>query len=106
MVYVDSRNLGYRPFIWRWLNARAASKPEQAEPLRQLFEKYVIPCVEWVTEGADGMELVKKPKQSVPHTALNMVTQLCSLLDATLVDHPKMQDSQVCGCAWRLHAFC
>jgi len=22
MVYVDSRNLGYKPFVWKWLNAR------------------------------------------------------------------------------------
>lgn len=22
MVYVDSRNLGYKPFIWKWCNGR------------------------------------------------------------------------------------
>lgn len=22
MVYVDSRNLGYKPFVWKWINSR------------------------------------------------------------------------------------
>lgn len=39
MVYVDSRNLGYKPYIWTWLNKR----PKQAEVdiLKGLFDKYV-----------------------------------------------------------------
>lgn len=39
MVYVDSRNLGYKPYIWTWLNNR----PKQAEVdiLKSLFDKYV-----------------------------------------------------------------
>lgn len=28
MVYVDNRNLGYEPFIWKWLNSR--KEEEQA----------------------------------------------------------------------------
>jgi hypothetical protein len=43
----------------------------------------------------DGHDIVKKPLQRVPHTNLNMVAQLCRLLDATIIDHPKMEDPQV-----------
>ena len=93
MVYVDSRNLGYRPFIWTWLNGR--TRPSESDTLRMMFDKYAIPAVEWVVEGIDGDELVRRPKQSVPITNLNMVTQLCNLLDATLVDNPRLQDSQI-----------
>jgi hypothetical protein len=93
MVYVDSRNLGYQPYVWRWLNSR--TRPGEAEALRQLFDKYVTPAVDWVCDGVDGVDLVKRPKQSIPHTNLNMVAQLCDLLAATLVDHPKLQDPAV-----------
>ena len=94
MVYVDRRNLGYKPYIWKWLNTR--TKPGEAEALQELMDKYAVPAIEWVTEGLDGHDLVKKPLQSVPHSGLNMAGQLCRLLDATIIDHPKMQDPQVC----------
>lgn len=38
---------------------------------------------------------VRKPKQTVPVTNLNMITQLCNLLDITIEDHPRMADPQV-----------
>eukprot|EP00882_Tetradesmus_deserticola_P017741 GHRQ01019020.1.p1 GENE.GHRQ01019020.1~~GHRQ01019020.1.p1 ORF type:complete len:126 (-),score=49.55 GHRQ01019020.1:599-976(-) len=93
MVYVDSRNLGYKPYFWRWLNTR--TRPGEAEALQQLIDRYAVPAIEWVAEGLDGHDLVKRPQQSVPHTNLNMAAQLCKLLDATIIDHPKMQDPQV-----------
>lgn len=93
MVYVDSRNLGYKPYFWRWLNTRI--RPGEAEALQLLIDKYAVPAIEWVAEGLDGHDLVKRPQQSVPHTNLNMAAQLCKLLDATIIDHPKMQDPQV-----------
>lgn len=93
MVYVDSRNLGYKPYLWRWLNSR--TRPGESEALQLLIDKYAVPAIEWVSEGLDGHDLVKRPQQSVPHTNLNMAAQLCKLLDATIIDHPKMQDPQV-----------
>jgi len=84
MVFVDSRNLGWRPYLWRWLNGRTAAG--EAEALRPLFEKYAAPAIEWVLEGVDGDDIVKRPVQAVPLTALNMLTQLCGLLDATLAE--------------------
>lgn len=98
MVFVDSRNLGYKPYYWRWLNGRPS--PVEAESLRQLFEKYAVACIDWVCEGLDGADLVKKPAQTVPHTNLNMVMQLCNLLEANITDHAKMQDAQVGWSMW------
>ncbi len=57
MVYVDSRNLGYRPYVWTWLNGR--TKQSESDVLRSLFEKYAHPCVDWVLEGIDGDDLVR-----------------------------------------------
>lgn len=104
MVYVDSRNLGYKPYFWRWLNTRI--RPGEAEALQLLIDKYAVPAIEWVAEGLDGHDLVKRPQQSVPHTNLNMAAQLCKLLDATIIDHPKMQDPQVRSPAADITAAC
>lgn len=93
MVYVDSRNLGYKPYIYTWLNGR--TKQGEADILRGLFEKYTVPCIDWILEGVDGEELVRRPKQAIPVTNLNMTTQLCNLLAATITDHPRMGDPQV-----------
>ncbi len=48
MVYVDSRNLGYKPYIYTWLNGRP--KQGEVDILRGLFEKYAVPAVDWVLE--------------------------------------------------------
>ena len=93
MVYVDSRNLGYKPYVWTWLNGR--TKQAEADILRGLFEKYAYPCVDWVVDGVDGDDLVRKPRQTVPITNLNMVTQLTTLLDCLFTDHPRMGDPQI-----------
>lgn len=52
MVYVDSRNLGYKPYIYTWLNSRA--KQGEVDILRGLFEKYAVPAVDWVLEVRIG----------------------------------------------------
>jgi hypothetical protein len=44
----------------------------------------------------DGDELVPRPRQGVPVTALNMAAQLCSMLDALLTEDSRVQgDPQV-----------
>lgn len=80
MVYVDSRNLGYSPFVSSWL--ASVTNQEEQDLLRGLFEKYATPCIAWVIEGVEGDELVKRPQQSIPTTNLNMIRQLTTLLDA------------------------
>jgi hypothetical protein len=97
MVYVDSRNLGYKPYIWTWLNSR--KDEEEKELLKSLFEKYAAPCVSWVLEGIDGAQLVQRPCQSIPITNLNMMHQLTTLLDALRGPSGSFKDSQVGNCA-------
>ncbi|KAF5830619.1 hypothetical protein DUNSADRAFT_14266 [Dunaliella salina] len=92
MVYVDSRNLGYKPYVWKWLNTR---KDSEVDVLRLLFEKYAYPCVDWVIEGIDGDDLVRKPKLTVGVTNLNMIAQLCHLLNIVTADNPRMSDPQL-----------
>ncbi len=61
MVYVDSRNLGYRPYVWTWLNGR--TKQTEVDILKSLFDKYASPCVDWVLEGVDGDDLVSATRR-------------------------------------------
>lgn len=93
MVFMDSRILGYRPLLWRWLNTR--TRPGESEALSLLLEKYAAPAIDWVCQGLDGHDIVRPPQLRLPHPPLCMAAQLTRLLDATLIDHPKMQDPQV-----------
>ena len=104
MVYVDSRNLGYQPYVWTWLRTR--KDEDEQEALRGLFDKYAAPCVEWVLEGVEGAELVKPPVQTVPITNLNMMHQLTQLLDTLAGVSGSIQDAQVRGHCMRPRAAC
>ena len=68
---------------------------QQREALRSLFDKYIQASVDWVLEGVDGDDLVKKPLQIIPVTSLNMVTQCCNLLDAALSEEDALRDPAV-----------
>jgi hypothetical protein len=103
MVYVDSCNLGYQPFVWTWLTARADE--EEREMLRGLFDKYSKPCVDWILEGVEGSEIVRRPERAIPVTNLNMISQLTTLLEIQLGASGTIKDTQVCICA-ETHGCC
>jgi len=99
MVYVDPKNIGYRPFFERWIKTRSFStgygnddheddgcgkvdEAHIANLLLDLFDTYVPKAVDFVLEGVLGDRIVERPSQVIPITNLSMVRQLCSLLDA------------------------
>ncbi|KAA0154745.1 hypothetical protein FNF29_02274 [Cafeteria roenbergensis] len=90
MTYVDPKNLRFRPYFWRWATLRAEGPPRrdaERDDLMALFDHYVPRCIEYVLEGDQGDDtgdVVEPLRQVVPITELNMVHQLCSLLDAIL----------------------
>ena len=83
MVYVDPKNLGYLPYVWRWLQMRPEA---EAAALQPLFDKYLPPLVDFVAEGADGDQMVKRLRLTVPRTRLNLATQLCTMLEVLLTE--------------------
>ena len=93
MVFVDSRVLGFRPYLWRWLNTR--TQPGQAQTLSLLLEKYAMPAIDWVNRGTCGHASVSGKQLRLPHAPLCMAAQLTRLLDATLADAPDVKDPQV-----------
>ncbi|XP_051888343.1 dynein axonemal heavy chain 10 [Pristis pectinata] len=82
MVYVDPKNLRYRPYWEKWINERTI-KQEQTD-LPKLFNKYVPHILELIVEGMLDGRQVEKLKTIVPQTELNMVTQLTKMLDCLL----------------------
>lgn len=67
----------------------------EAGLLKQLFSKYATPAVDYIMEGIDAGELVQKVKLTIPVTSLNLITQLCHLLDTLLKESSHYTDPNV-----------
>lgn len=91
MVYVDTSSIGVDPYIWRWCNSR---QEEEAEVLRSLFTKYTRPCLDYVLTGYDGETFQAALRTCIPRTELNLVSQLCCLLESVLPTSPPITDPQ------------
>ncbi|XP_053327864.1 dynein axonemal heavy chain 10 [Spea bombifrons] len=102
MVFVDPKNLKYRPYWQKWISNRP-NKQEQSE-LNRLFEKYVPQCLEMIIEGIIDGRQGEKLKTIVPQTDLNMVTQLSMMLDA-LIDK-ETDDVDVLECYFIEALYC
>jgi dynein heavy chain, axonemal len=97
MVYVDPKNLGYLPFWQKWLMSRPKLQREQ---LQELFEQYIPGTMEYILEGIDGSQQEKPLKPIIPQTNINMITQLCNVLDATLNTNLTANDSDIIECGF------
>ncbi|CAM9101409.1 unnamed protein product [Chrysoparadoxa australica] len=108
MVWVDPKNLGYRPYYERWVRMRFGDGvtiiPENqtdADYLILLFDKYVPACVDYVLSGLIKGEQVEKLRQVIPITNVDMVKQLCSSLDQFL-----SPDTEAKGDIEGVYMFC
>ena len=61
MVYVDPEDIGWKPYLWKWLNTRP---PAEQEVLRPLTDKYLEKCVDYVMDGI--WNKVNKGVRAVP----------------------------------------
>ncbi|RKO94122.1 dynein heavy chain and region D6 of dynein motor-domain-containing protein [Blyttiomyces helicus] len=82
MVYMDPKNLGYKPYYQRWVNVQPSKA--DGDLLHRLFTKFVPPCIEYVIEGTFEGFLGEPLKRVIPVTALSMISQLCALLGMQL----------------------
>lgn len=80
MVFVDPKNLGYDPYWQRWLRSRP--HPLERDYFQKLYELYVIGALAYILYGEVGFQQFKPLKLIVDQTGLNMVVQLCFMLDA------------------------
>lgn len=70
MVYVDPKNLGYQPYMDKWI--RGMSEPDQ-DFLSGMCEKYVHGSLKLILEGMFGSQVVKPLRMIIPQTGLSMV---------------------------------
>jgi len=57
MVFVDAKNLRYAPYWERWVKLKQEKYNEtMAESLRELYQKYIPPCIDRIFEGQTGGE--------------------------------------------------
>ena len=70
MVYVDPKNLGYQPYMDKWINTRNES---ERNILKNLCDKYVHGAISLIIDGMLGLQQVSPLKMIIPQTSLNMV---------------------------------
>lgn len=84
------KSMRHHPSIWH------ARRVEEADVLRDLMDKYVKRCIDFVLEGIADDVITMPLQQTIPLTNLNMVTQLCILLEVILVDDTTVCNPTVC----------
>ncbi|GMI47335.1 hypothetical protein TrCOL_g3071 [Triparma columacea] len=91
MVWVDPKNLGYRPYYEKWVRTRCGDVLEvaqeheiEADHLTEMFDKYVVKSIDYVLKGLVDGEMGEKLNQVVPIGNIDLTKQLCSMLDAFL----------------------
>eukprot|EP01022_Parablepharisma_sp_SALTPOND_P017583 TRINITY_DN2831_c0_g1_i1.p1 TRINITY_DN2831_c0_g1~~TRINITY_DN2831_c0_g1_i1.p1 ORF type:complete len:4437 (+),score=698.95 TRINITY_DN2831_c0_g1_i1:410-13720(+) len=119
MVWMDPKNLGYKPYYDRWVKEKARRDPEKPregleaieDHLNQLFKNYVKPCIDYILEGKEEKEEVGKPLQLItPQSGLNMVKQLCTIMDvffpqdASAADSDHLENIFLMALTWSLGA--
>ncbi|XP_013925275.1 PREDICTED: dynein heavy chain 10, axonemal-like, partial [Thamnophis sirtalis] len=101
MVFVDPKNLRYRPYWDKWTKER--SKQEK-QLLDRLFDKYVPCLIEMIVEGIVDGRQGEKMKMIIWQTDLNMVTQLSMMLDALI--ETEVEDPDILECYFLEAIYC
>ncbi|ORZ39411.1 dynein heavy chain and region D6 of dynein motor-domain-containing protein [Catenaria anguillulae PL171] len=78
MVYMDPANLGWRPFVRRWMVTTVSQylNEEQRVYIDQLFDHAVD----------EALYFIRKQRELIPTVNLNLVISLCRLLTTFLVE--------------------
>lgn len=90
MVFVDPKNLGYKPYWQKWCNLH--EKKDESECFKRLFDKYVPLLIEMIVDGIVDGKQGERMKTIINLTSLNMIVQLCSLLDSLLLPFENLKE--------------
>ncbi|NWH62016.1 DYH10 protein, partial [Geococcyx californianus] len=102
MVFVDPKNLKYKPCWQKWIQER--ENEEERIELNRLFEKYVPYLIDMIVEGIVDGRQGERLKTIVLQTDLNMVMQLTVMLEALVVVRP--DDPDVLECFFLEALYC
>lgn len=76
MVYVDPKNLGYQPYMDKWIQVKSEADQDL---LRAMCEKYVHCSLKLIFERTFGHQTIEPLQMIIPQTGLNMVIIYYSL---------------------------
>ena len=97
MVFVDSQILQPLHLFTRWAqqyNQDMEEDEKVSDLLLKLFKKYVDRLLQIIFKKTQvGKDQDTKPQLSIELTPLNLVSQLCKLMDSLMVDHQSSADS-------------
>ncbi|PNF33091.1 Dynein heavy chain 10, axonemal [Cryptotermes secundus] len=107
VVYVEPRNLGYKPYWDRWLRSRPGD--EEKAQLEDLFVQYVDPQIKHIIEGQMGLMQATPLKTVIPQRGLNMIMQLCFMIDVLIPareDPSKQVTGELLECLFLQALYC
>lgn len=115
---MDNALLGYKPFYYRWCKVGGdkekksdEKRPEKIkERLESFAETFVEPLIRFIKEGLDEKEKKGALFEIQPRTELNLVKQMCSLVDILIEDtkYMELMDEEllnrifIFSCVWGL----
>ena len=103
MVWVDDKDLGWKPYYEWWAKIKEENVEGLTEALMVLYDRFVDKSVKFILEGVDGDEVGVTLKNATPRTGLNMVKQLCTMIDLLL---PKENPPSEADLLENLFVFC
>ncbi|XP_071441594.1 dynein axonemal heavy chain 10 [Hetaerina americana] len=89
MVYVDPQDLGYKPFLKRWI--MQWPDPEQQSFIEDIFKQYIENVLGFLKIGPLGPSR-SSPKMIISQTDLSVVSQLCYLLNSLFPTKQSIQN--------------
>ena len=109
MVFVDDKDLGYQPYYEKWAKTKQESGEGLYDIFMSLFTRYIEKCVSRIIEGkADDGSFEAPFINATPRTGLNLVIQLCKLIDILISEDNTPQENDliepvfVFGMLWSL----
>jgi dynein heavy chain len=85
MVWVDPKDLGFKPFYEKWVHSRCGDKREsECEALLEFFDRYLGKTVQYVCDAVIDGEIVKRLSMVIPMTKIGLIMQLSTMFDAAL----------------------
>lgn len=78
MVYVDPKNLGYQPYMDKWIQVKSEADQDF---LSGMCEKYVHGSLKLILEGMFGSQVIEPLRLILSQTGLNMVITRLAIYD-------------------------
>eukprot|EP00818_Percolomonas_sp_WS_P004801 CAMPEP_0117449454 /NCGR_PEP_ID=MMETSP0759-20121206/7954_1 /TAXON_ID=63605 /ORGANISM="Percolomonas cosmopolitus, Strain WS" /LENGTH=4456 /DNA_ID=CAMNT_0005241931 /DNA_START=311 /DNA_END=13681 /DNA_ORIENTATION=- len=101
MVYVDPKNLPCESYFYRWKVRTFRDDEDKGAIFDKFFEHYVNRALDFVLEGVEPDGTISRPVNLIlPVTRINMVTQLCTIVESLLPSLEKIREEKELECVF------